>query len=92
MRLLRLLPTEVVAALDRWDPERRALVLSPMFNELPEIAGRRVYEPRRPEWRRLEDKVVVDDLWDELGVARAPSEVVAAERWPFWPPAATASG
>jgi hypothetical protein len=47
--LLRLLPTEVVAALDRWDPERRALVLSPMFNELPEIAGRRVYEPRRPE-------------------------------------------
>jgi hypothetical protein len=84
MRLLRLLPTEVVAALDRWDPERRALVLSPMFNELPEIAGRRVYEPRRPEWRRLEDKVVVDDLWDELGVARAPSEVVAAEG--FLPP------
>ena len=66
MRLLRLLP-EVVEALDRWDPERRALVLSPMFNELPEIAGRRVYGPRRPEWRRLEDKVAVDDLWDDLG-------------------------
>ena len=79
MRLLRLLPTEVLRALDRWDPERRALVLSPMFNELPEIAGRRVYGPRRPEWRRLEDKVVVDDLWDDLGVARAPSEVDPAE-------------
>jgi hypothetical protein len=79
MRLLRLVPGEVVAALDRWDPERRALVLSPMFNELPEIAGRRVYGPRRAEWRRLEDKVVVDGLWDELGVTRAPSEVVAAE-------------
>ena len=79
MRLLRLLPHDVVDALDRWDPERRALVLSPMFNELPEIAGRRVYGPRRPEWRRLEDKVVVDALWDELGVTRAPSEVVAAE-------------
>jgi hypothetical protein len=79
MKLLRLLPAEVVEALDRWDPERRALVLSPMFNELPEIAGRRVYGPRRPEWRRLEDKVVVDDLWDDLGVARAPSEVVPAE-------------
>jgi hypothetical protein len=79
MRLLRLLPAEVVAALDRWDPERRALVLSPMFNELDRIAGRRVYGPRRPEWRRLEDKVVVDALWDELGVARAPSEVVAAD-------------
>jgi hypothetical protein len=79
MRMLRLLPGEVLAALDRWDPERQALVLSPMFNELPEIAGRRVYGPRRPEWRRLEDKVIVDDLWDELGVTRAPSEVVAAD-------------
>jgi hypothetical protein len=79
MRLLRLLPTEVVEALDRWDPERRALVLSPMFNELPEIAGRRVYGPRRAEWRRLEDKVAVDELWDDLEVARAPSEVVPAE-------------
>jgi hypothetical protein len=79
MRLLRLLPGEVVAALDRWDPERAALVLSPMFNELPEIAGRRVYGPRRPQWRRLEDKVVVDALWDDLGVARAPSAVVPAE-------------
>jgi hypothetical protein len=79
MRLLRLLPPDVVDALDRWDPERRALVLSPMFNDLPEIAGRRVYGPRRPEWRRLEDKVLVDALWDELGVTRAPSEVVAAE-------------
>jgi hypothetical protein len=79
MRLLRLLPADVVAALDRWDPERQALVLSPMFNELPQIAGRRVYGPRRPEWRRLEDKVIVDALWDDLGVPRAPSEVVAAE-------------
>jgi hypothetical protein len=79
MRLLRLLPGEVLAALDRWDPERAALVLSPMFNELPEIAGRRVYGPRRAEWRRLEDKAVIDALWDDLGVPRAPSAVVPAE-------------
>jgi hypothetical protein len=79
MRLLRLLPGDVLAALDRWDPAREALVLSPMFNELPEIAGRRVYGPRRPEWRRLEDKVVIDALWDDLGVPRAPSEVIPAE-------------
>jgi hypothetical protein len=79
MRLLRLLPGEVLAALDRWDPEREALVLSPMFNELSEIAGRRVYGPRRPEWRRLEDKAMVDALWDDLGVPRAPSAVVPVE-------------
>ena len=79
MRMLRLLPAEVVATLDRWDPEREAVVLSPMFNELAEIAGRRVYGPRRPEWRALEDKVVVDNLWDDLGVPRAPSAVVPAK-------------
>ena len=79
MRLLRLLPAEVLAAMDRWDPAREALVLSPMFNELPVIAGRRVYGPRRAGWRRLEDKVVVDALWDDLGICRAPSEVVPAE-------------
>jgi hypothetical protein len=84
MRLLRLLPSTVVEALDRWDPERRAVVLSPMFNELPEIAGRRVYGPRRPAWRRLEDKVVVDALWDDLGIMRAPSAVVAAEAEALW--------
>src|SRR4029450_1110178 len=57
-RLLRLLPPDVVDALDRWDPEREALVLSPMFNELPEIAGRRVYGPRRSEGRRLGGEAV----------------------------------
>jgi hypothetical protein len=40
MRMLRLLPHDVADALDRWDPERQALVLSPPFKELPEIAGR----------------------------------------------------
>ena len=84
MRLLRLLPGDVLAALDRWDPAREALVLSPMFNELPEIAGRRVYGPRRAEWRRLEDKVLIDQLWDELGVTRAPSAVVPAEPEALW--------
>jgi hypothetical protein len=84
MKLLRLLPSDVVDALDRWDPERRALVLSPMFNELPAIAGRRVFGPRRPAWRRLEDKVVVDDLWDDLGVPRAPSQVVGVEPDALW--------
>jgi len=84
MKLLRLLPSDVVDALDRWDPDRRALVLSPMFNELPAIAGRRVFGPRRPAWRRLEDKVVVDDLWDDLGVPRAPSQVVGVEPDALW--------
>jgi hypothetical protein len=73
MRLLRLLRDEVVDALDRWDPERQALVLSPMFNELPQIAGRRVYGPRRPEWRRR--------LLPALGPRRAGRGRGGRSRW-----------
>src|SRR6266508_119804 len=81
--LLGDLPAAATAAVDRWDPERRALVLNPLFNERTEVAGRAVYRPRRPAWRALEDKVTVDDLWDALGVRRAPCEVVAAEAGPL---------
>jgi len=72
------LPAHALAALDRYDPDRRALVFAPSFNELTTVAGRRVYGPRRLAWRRLEDKILVDELWDALGVERAPSAVVPA--------------
>ncbi|MGH8869984.1 MAG: hypothetical protein ACRDYU_18595 [Actinomycetes bacterium] len=32
------------------------------------------------QWEALEDKATVDDLWDSLGITRAPSRVVPAER------------
>ena len=54
------------------------MVLSPMFNELPEIAGRRV-RAQAAGMAAAEDKVVVDALWDDLAITRAPSAVVAAE-------------
>jgi hypothetical protein len=78
MSLLADLPPAALAALDRYDPDRQALVLSPPVNELRTIAGRRVYAPRRPSWRRLEDKTVIDELWDAHGIRRPPSEVVPA--------------
>ena len=78
MSLLANLPAAALAALDRYDPDREALVLSPPANELRTIAGRRVYAPRRPSWRRLEDKTVIDELWDANGVRRPPSAVVPA--------------
>src|SRR6266536_4065139 len=73
------LPAHALEALARYDTDRRALVIAPTFNELTTVAGRRVFGPRLPAWRRLEDKVLVDELWDTLGVERAPSAVVAAE-------------
>jgi hypothetical protein len=78
MSLLANLPAEALAALDRYDPDREALVLSPPANELHTIAGRRVYGPRRPSWRRLEDKTLIDELWDAHGIRRPPSVVVPA--------------
>lgn len=78
MSLLANLPPAALAAIDRYDPDREALVLSPPVNELPTIAGRRVYAPRRPAWRLLEDKTVIDQLWDAHGIRRPPALVVPA--------------
>lgn len=69
-------PSEVVAALDEFDPNRDALVLGSFLNTSPQLAGRQFVSHRRPEWVELEDKVVVDAFWDRAGVARQPSTVV----------------
>jgi hypothetical protein len=79
-RALLDLPGHARAAIDRFDPAHEALVVATFLNELPEIAGRPCLAFRRPEWVALEDKVVVDALWDRADVARAPSVVVPVER------------
>ncbi len=77
---LRNLPPEAVRALDRYDPERDAVVLGAvLLGQVPEVAGRRRYALPDPEWSTLEDKVVIDAFWDEVGIARAPSRVVPVE-------------
>lgn len=70
------LPPEAVAALDAYDPAREAVVLAGSFFTGREVAGRRVLDGRLPEWEELEDKTVVDSLWDACGVRRTPSLVV----------------
>ena len=79
-RLLGDLPREAREALDRYDPDRSAMVVGSFFNELPEVADRRCLAFRRPAWVALEDKVVIDALWDRAGVTRAPAEIVPVER------------
>ena len=75
------LPASARHALDSWDPEHDAVLLGNPFYTRPVFAGRRVYGNRRPEWEALEDKVIVDAIWDGAGVRRAPAEVVPAESW-----------
>lgn len=72
-------PDEVVAALDRFDPDRDAVVLAMPFAAVTNVAGRPAFGPRRPEWVALEDKTTNDAFFDAAGVARPPSEVVASD-------------
>ncbi|GAB2676961.1 hypothetical protein [Thalassiella azotivora] len=78
-RALRALPPHVERVLDEVDPRREALWLATSFTEQDAVLGRRVVGGRRPQWGRLEDKTVVDSVWDGAGVARAPSRVVPCD-------------
>lgn len=75
-RMLADPPPELVEALERWDAAGEAVVIGDGFSSFGEIAGRRVLGARPAEFTRLEDKVVIDAVWDAAGVARAPASVV----------------
>ena len=68
---------DLVAAVDAFDPDRRARVIGSQFLRAGEVAGRPVYGGRSASWAALEDKTIIDDLWDQAGVSRAPSEIVS---------------
>ncbi len=67
---------ELLAAVDVFDPAGEAMVLGGGFSRRHRIAGRPVYGARPAAWGALEDKMIVDDLWDAAGVTRAPSRIV----------------
>src|SRR5437870_10224055 len=73
------LPAHALAALARYDPGHEAvvLVMTPFWAR-PEVAGRAVLGPRTEASLALEDKSIVDELWDAFGVARADATVVPA--------------
>ena len=71
-------PPWLLDEIDRFDPDLTALVLSDFLNESPSLAGRPFLAHRRPEWLALDDKTVVDALWDRCGISRSPSVVVPA--------------
>lgn len=72
-------PRNVRRAVEHFDSEGSARVLGPLFAVPEYFLGRRLYGSRPSAWEELEDKTVADGIWDEAGVARAPSEVVRLE-------------
>ncbi len=73
---------DLLRAVDEFDPDGTALILNPGFSRSTKLFGRASYGVREPEWRDLEDKMIVDDLWDDAGVTRAPSEIVTVQDAP----------
>ena len=67
---------EVMAEVDRFDPERSAGVLLPIFATEPDVLGRRAYGVRPPRWSALEDKIAALDVFAEAGITMAPHRVV----------------
>ena len=79
--LARHLPDHAVAAIEAFDPERRAVWVGGPFVTTDEpILGRPVVSGRPTAFVALEDKMLADDLWDAAGVARAPYDVLPVER------------
>jgi hypothetical protein len=72
-------PPEVLEALERFDPAGEALVLSNVAGGSNYLGDRPIFGARPPEWSELEDKTVIDELFDRWKVRRAPSEVVPTD-------------
>ncbi len=68
---------ETQAAVDRFDPDRCAAVIAEPHATAMKMLGRPTFGVRRPEWSAWEDKMRVDQLWEELGIALAPYRIVA---------------
>jgi hypothetical protein len=78
-RILREPTSEIVDAVEAFDPAGEALVVATFLSTVSTLAGRATVAFRRPEWLALEDKVVVDAFWDRAGIERQPSRVVPLE-------------
>lgn len=73
------LPPEVHQRVDAFDPSHQARVIAPFYDQGAPLAGRAKWGARCEAWQQLEDKTIIDAIWDEIGVERAPSLVVPAE-------------
>lgn len=73
---------EVQAAVDTFDPDGTARVLAEPFATARTMLGRPTFGVRRAQWSAWEDKMRVDRLWDELGIAHAPYRIVSLPEAP----------
>ena len=77
------LPDEVIALVADFDPDKKHVLLAIFYSGHEWIAGRKVIGYRPKSWQDLEDKMIVDNLWDQAGVRRAPSRIVTLSECSF---------
>ena len=77
---LKNLPKSALAALDKFDPEHNAIVVGTFLHEHEYVADRKSLMYRKSSWLALDDKTVIDKLWDEIGITREQAVVVPVER------------
>jgi hypothetical protein len=75
-RVMRHLPTSAREAIDAYDPAHEALWCVGPFSSSEPVDGRTVVGGREPAWAAMEDKVVVDELWDAVGFPRSERRLV----------------
>ncbi|MFP6605504.1 MAG: hypothetical protein VCC19_02920, partial [Myxococcota bacterium] len=83
-RLLVNLPVAARQEVDRFDPSSQARVIGTIFGSGQPVADRSVLGVRPQSWQALEDKMIIDALWDRAGIERAPSEILPAELEALW--------
>ncbi|MGZ4461063.1 MAG: hypothetical protein ACXVW9_18255 [Nocardioidaceae bacterium] len=77
---VRALPEHVVAEIEAYDPAGAALwLVGPFISDAP-ILGRPVIGGRPAAWAALEDKLVVDAIWDAVGAPHAEHATVPCDR------------
>ena len=78
--LLGNLPQWVHHRIAQFDPHKRTKVIGNIFSTHSQIGGRQLLGARPKSWHALEDKMLIDNLWDESGIERAPFEIVDIHR------------
>ena len=78
-RALESLPMEAIAKIESFDPGNEAVVVGTFLHEPASVADRPSLAYRKPEWLALDDKTVIDQLWDEVGIPREPYRVIEVD-------------
>lgn len=77
LAMLADLPDEAIARINAFDPERKARCIGPIFDDGAPFCERPKFGARPATWQALEDKTIIDALWQKVGIPHASYRIVA---------------